>query len=130
MLNIGWYSDQIGYLENLAFSMSIAPEFNIADMFELPESSKSDKEPAPDYILKGVVCFVGAHYFSFVARLNDQTNQPEWLLFDDYKPIRTYDSWEGVLYYLIAYGNLPTLLLYEKASKANAALRTKTLSES
>ena len=116
MLNINWYSDQIGYMDNFYFSMSIAQTLRISDMFEL--SSKTTV-PASDYFLKGVVCFVGAHYFSFIHQMNDKTGRPEWLLFDDYKPIRVYDSWEGVLYNIIHYGNLPTLLLYEKVTKVN-----------
>ena len=65
------------------------------------------------------MCFVGAHYFSFISQLNERTQKAEWLLFDDYKPIRTYDSWEGVLYNIIHYSNLPTLLLYEKVNASN-----------
>ena len=90
MLNIIWYSDQVGFMDNFAFSMSIAQVVKIGDMFELAATS-SKTTVTPEYLLKGVVCFVGAHYFSFISQLNEKTNKPEWLLFDDYKPIIVYD---------------------------------------
>lgn len=49
----------------------------------------------------------------------------EWKLFDDDRPILCYQSWEAVLNYILQYGNLPTLIIYEKVSKKNENLLEK-----
>lgn len=38
-------------------------------------------------------------------------------MFDDDKPIQVFSSWEAVLNHILQYGNLPTLLLYEKSKQ-------------
>lgn len=76
-------------------------------------------------MLKAVVCFVGAHYFSFVK--SEQDKQIVWKLYDDERPIYKFDSWEHVLHNILQNGNLPTLLIYEKKSKLNDHLSEKPL---
>ena len=71
-------------------------------------------------MLKAVVCFVGAHYFSFVKSMQD--NRIVWKLYDDERPIYKFDSWEHVLHNILQNGNLPTLLIYEKKTKLNEHL--------
>lgn len=83
LININWFSDHTSYMETFYFSLSIAMEFNMSDMFEVEskssaqarESGKGPKslQPGSDidkvdeqYVLMGLVCFVGAHYFTFI----------------------------------------------------------------
>ena len=63
-------------------------------------------------MLMGLVCFVGAHYFSFIK--SEHNKKIVWKLYDDDKPIFIYQSWESVMYYILQYGNLPTLIIYER----------------
>lgn len=78
------------------------------------------------YILMGLVCFVGAHYFSFIK--SEQNKKVIWKLYDDDKPIFVYQSWESVLYNILQYGNLPTLIVYERKSDKNKHLMERELS--
>ena len=114
LININWFSDHTSFMETFHFSISIAMEFNVSDMFEVQKSSAQAKSAAKNpvlipgteydkvderYMLMGVVCFVGAHYLSFVkAELN---NKVIWKCFDDDKPIFVYQSWESVLYNIL-----------------------------
>jgi len=43
-------------------------------------------------MLKAVVCFVGAHYMSFVKSMQDK--RIVWKLYDDANPILKFDTWE------------------------------------
>ena len=65
----------------------------------------------------GLVCFVGAHYFTFIK--SEQNNKVIWKLYDDDKAIFVYKSWEFVLYNILQYGYLPTLIIYEKKNDKN-----------
>lgn len=47
------------------------------------------------YMLMGVICFVGAHYLTFIK--SELDNKVIWNLFDDDKPILVYKSWEAVI---------------------------------
>lgn len=134
-ININWFSDHTKYLETFYFSISIALEFNISDMFEVQSKSSAQKEKMKAatgsdklderYMLMGLVCFVGAHYLSFIK--SDLNGKVIWKLFDDEKPILVYQSWEAVLNNILEYGNLPTLLIYEKKSDLNKHLAEKEL---
>jgi hypothetical protein len=84
MLNINWFSDQIGYMDSFRFSASIATQFAVGDMFLIDPADMQMEDTY--YLLKGVVCFVGAHYFTFVRQQSEVAKQ-DWLLFDDDKPI-------------------------------------------
>lgn len=142
LININWFSDHISYMETFHFSISIPMEFNISDMFEV-ESKESFKAMGKKeklvagrtefdkvdetYILMGLVCFVGAHYFSFIKAM--QGNKVIWKLYDDDKPIFVYQSWESVLYNILQYGNLPTLMIYEKKTDKNKLMTEKGLSQ-
>ena len=46
----------------------------------------------------------------------------EWKLFDDDKSILCYKNWAAVLNYILQFGNLPTLIIYEKVSLNNVHL--------
>ena len=127
LININWFSDHTKYMETFYFSISIALEFNMSDMFEvLPkkgaaQSSANGKKEVlkagtefdkvdEKYMLMGLVCFVGAHYLSFIK--SELNKKVIWKLFDDDKPILVYHSWEAVINNILQYGNLPTLLIY------------------
>jgi len=62
----------------------------------------------PEYQIKGIVCFVGAHYMSFIKQ--DMC----WKRYDDAKPIQVIQSWAEVLDEMMRYGILPTLIVYER----------------
>ncbi|MGB1828164.1 MAG: hypothetical protein ACPHN0_08195 [Candidatus Poseidoniaceae archaeon] len=116
LMNINWFSDHTSYMETFYFSISIAMEFNISEMFEVQSKSsvqglggsatssklvegKGNDRVDERYMLMGIVCFVGAHYLSFVkAELNRKVI---WKCFDDDKPIFVYQSWESVLHNII-----------------------------
>jgi hypothetical protein len=49
-----------------------------------------DGNPGEDeYILKAIVCFLGAHYMTYIKDRSegDKDSIPLWKLYDDYKPI-------------------------------------------
>lgn len=72
------------------------------------------------YILKAVVCFLGAHYMTYIKIREDAPNSiPVWKLYDDYKPIQIYTQWKEIMEKILEYGTLPTVLIYEKLSQQN-----------
>ena len=77
------------------------------------------------YMLMGLVCFVGAHYISFIK--SEQDKKIISKLFDDDKPIFVYSSWEAVIHNILQFGNLPTLLIYERKTESNKHLAEKEL---
>ena len=91
MLNINWFSDQVSYMDTYAFTMSIANTFNIKDMFEIDPAENQFDEPS-EYVLKGMICFVGAHYFSWIKEtVKTSRHNTQWLKFDDDKPIYIFE---------------------------------------
>ena len=45
---------------------------------------------SPTYILKAVICFVGAHYFSYIKQKSHPMHSKKkctWKLYDDDRPI-------------------------------------------
>ena len=78
LININWFSDHTKYMETFYFSISIAMEFNMSDMFEVQPKSAANKNGKvlvagtefdkldETYMLMGLICFVGAHYLSFI----------------------------------------------------------------
>ena len=125
MINVNWFSDQVSFLETFSFCVSIPLEMNLSDMFD-----NVDKKirKTPDYMLKSIICFVGgAHYLTFIKEYDQVKRRAEWLLYDDDKDIQAFESWQDVLDNMVQYGNLPTLLFYEKINKNNEPLRTAEL---
>ena len=56
-------------------------------MLDLEE--KKDHEPQ-SYVLKAIICFVGAHYFSYIKQKSHPTSEKKkciWKLYDDDRPI-------------------------------------------
>jgi hypothetical protein len=87
--------------------ISIPLKFDSGDLIEEKESNFQNEM----YALKGVICFQGAHYFSFFRRTSVQLNciglsqetikheldpNAEWTLFDD-DQIVTKGVWADVI---------------------------------
>ena len=53
-------------------------------------------ESTPDYVLKAVVCFLGAHYLTFIKKV-DSHNKAAWKLYDDEK-VLILPTWADVIY--------------------------------
>ena len=68
------------------------------------------------YILKAMVCFLGAHYMTFVKLIIDE--HPVWRLYDD-SEISIYQDWTQILYKILEFGTLPTVLVYERVTEHN-----------
>ena len=68
------------------------------------------------YILKGIICFLGAHYMTFVKQIIDE--HPVWRLYDDTE-ITIYQDWTQILNKILEFGTLPTVLVYEKVNEHN-----------
>ena len=70
-------------------------------------------------MLKSVVCFLGAHYMTYIKK-KQPDGFPVWKLYDDYKPTTPYGSWKDILEKILEFGTLPTVLIYERASEQNS----------
>jgi hypothetical protein len=112
ILNVNWHSNTVSYKEILNFSVAIPLRFRIADMYNFEHSSD---DSASEFELKSLVCFVGAHYMTFIKHSVNQS-PPVWHLYDDAKEIKMYTDWKDIISKIVQYQILPTLLIYEKVS--------------
>lgn len=112
IFNINWFMDEISYADLLKFLISIPHRFTIGDLYDYKDGSESGT-----YILKAVVCFVGAHYFSFVKQELD--DQPVWKKFNDDSDIEIYDDWTQVILEYMPQKARPSILVYEKLTQKN-----------
>ena len=106
-------------MDTLRFCTAIPQKFQLSDLFDIAEMP--GVEPADEqYVLKAVVCFLGAHYMTFI-KVKEPGSQsiPTWKLYDDYKPIHIYTHWKEILEKILEYGTLPTVLIYEKVTSQN-----------
>lgn len=70
-------------MDTLKFCTSIPQRFKLTDIFEINGTVSED-----EYILKAVVCFLGAHYMTYIKNKSSSKDSiPHWKLYDDYKPI-------------------------------------------
>lgn len=121
-------------MDTLRFCCAIPQRFALGQLFEVQGSASktgSDKQEGKrkeqqEYILRSVVCFLGAHYMTYIKQVSVTHNKdgtvdyyPVWRLYDDYKPISSYSCWKDILEKILEYGTLPTVLLYEKVKEAN-----------
>lgn len=83
-MNINWYDNQVPYMDTLQFAVSIPQKFRIDDLYEIKEGSQ--KHAGEGYILQSVVCFLGAHYMTYIKK-KQADGLPVWKLYDDYKPV-------------------------------------------
>ena len=106
---------QNSYSDILNFSVSIPLKMGLEDLFsqENPSYVKNT-----EYVLRGVVCFIGAHYMTYIKQITSN-GIIEWRLYDDQNPIKSFENWVDILYYILTLGQQPTLLLYEKLSRKN-----------
>jgi hypothetical protein len=118
-LNINWYNNEVPYMDTLRFCTAIPQKFNLSELFDIAESPKGDQTDE-QYILKAVVCFLGAHYMTYIKVKDEGTQSiPVWKLFDDYKPIQIYPEWKEIMEQILEYGTLPTMLIYERVTQQN-----------
>ena len=88
------------------------------DLYDLRDQTPSDRGQNPGYVLKSVVCFLGAHYMTYIKKKQAE-GFPVWKLYDDYKPTQLYTSWKEILEKILEFGTLPTVLIYERATDHN-----------
>mmetsp|Transcript_8248 Transcript_8248/g.12622 ORF Transcript_8248/g.12622 Transcript_8248/m.12622 type:complete len:127 (-) Transcript_8248:2052-2432(-) len=102
-------------MDTLRFSCSIPTRFNLADLFDVSD----EKNEA--YVLKSVVCFLGAHYMTYIKQKMTMPDGiiPCWKLYDDSKPVTTFYRWEEIIEQILESGTLPTILIYERLDKSN-----------
>lgn len=118
-LNVNWHSNEVPYMDTLKFCTSIPQKFQLQELFQISEQDSTSDE----YILKAVVCFLGAHYMTYIKdrTVPDKRNEnfPIWKLYDDYKPIDIYYSWKDIIEKILDFGTLPTVLIYQKVNPQN-----------
>ena len=66
-VNIAWYDNSAPYMDTLRFCASIPQKFELSDLFE----TKSNEKCNSSYILQSVVCFLGAHYMTYIKKKGD-----------------------------------------------------------
>jgi hypothetical protein len=116
IINVSWFGNELTYIETFNFAISIPHLFKIKDMYA--EDFSQMTQGREKYRLKGLVCFLGAHYMSFIRHDSEDGNSSGWKLYDDAKDVILYSSWADVLMQIITYKIQPTLLVFEK-NKSN-----------
>jgi len=103
-------------MDILRFSCSIPQHFHLSELFDLETTPKDET-----YMLKSVVCFLGAHYMTYIKQRNQTEHGiiPFWKLYDDNRQIATFQSWQEILEKMLEFGTLPTVLVYEKKNSVN-----------
>lgn len=122
--NVAWWPN-VKPLESLLFWASIPQRFHLqtlystnADIDAKPKVSDGTADPSdPEYIMKSVVCFLGAHYMVYIKKKRED-GTPVWRLYDDHNPIREFQGWSSVLEEVLA-ASVPTLLVYERVAEDN-----------
>lgn len=79
IINISWHVNGISYLETFNFAVSLTHFFELNDMYSPMDLNQ--KASSPKYVLKGIVCFLGAHYMTYMRQTSN--NRDEWRLYDD-----------------------------------------------
>lgn len=93
LLNINWDGQDVGQMDILKFVISIPSRINLTEMFEVSHDHR--------YILKGLVCFLGAHYLTYMKQIVDGV--PLWRLYND-EEILTYPRWGDILSKILEFG--------------------------
>ena len=115
-------------MDTLKFCLSIPNSFRLEELYEINNPLLKQNKPIENvqFVLKSVVCFLGAHYMTYIKTLVPITNKQGqieyrqvWNLYDDYKPVKEQGSWANIVDKMIEYGTLPTVLLYEQANLIN-----------
>ena len=112
IFNINWFMDEASYEDILKILISIPHSYTIGDLYDYKDESESGT-----YVLKAVVCFVGAHYFSFVKQVYDK--QPVWKKLNDDSDIEIYADWTQVILEQMPQKSRPSILVYEKLTEKN-----------
>ena len=114
-MNISWYSSEVPYKDTLMFASSISQRFTTSQLYS--------QAPHADYCLKGVVCFLGAHYMTFIKH-RATMGEALWKLYDDSKQIQIFTEWCEVVNKIMSFSILPTLLVYERTRETVSELGT------
>ena len=80
-------------------------------------TSQTSDNLGPEYILKSVVCFLGAHYMTYIKKRKGRKNV--WKLYDDDNQLKTYECWSQVIDKIVEEQTLPTVLVYERVTPDN-----------
>ena len=70
-------------MDILRFSSSIPQRFTLNELFDVTQENSQGAND--ELILKGVVCFLGAHYYTYIKV--KESDIPVWKLYDDHKQI-------------------------------------------
>ena len=105
-MNVCWLSNEVEYANILKFALSIPLRFKVKDLYLRSESKD-------EYVLKGFVAFLGAHYMTFIKQ--EYKGRAFWRLYDDQR-ILSFEKWQDVLNMVLEQTILPTLLIYEEAT--------------
>ena len=117
-LNIGWDQINNSYSDILNFSVSIPLKMRPDEIFNIKNQSYESSRRDTGYILRGVVCFIGAHYMTYLKQLNNN-GFIEWRLYNDSSQVQRYRGWIDILNQVMELGQQPTLLIYEKLTPKN-----------
>lgn len=105
-------------MDTLRFCTAIPQRFKLSELFDIADNGKEQIDE--EYVLKAVVCFLGAHYMTYIKVKEDGPQSiPIWKLYDDYKHVQIYSSWREILEKILEFGTLPTVLIYEKVTIQN-----------
>jgi len=118
-------------MDTLRFGAAIPQRLRLQELFDVIDEDENGEDAKSasskdDYVLRSVVCFLGAHYMTYVKQITTLSNRdgsldyhPVWKLYDDYKPVALYQSWKDILEKMLEFGTLPTVLIYERVPQAS-----------
>ena len=106
MMNISWFlNTKLSYVDTLTFALSITQQFYLKDLYS-GSSSRKDEFNLIKYHLKSIVCFLDAHYFTFVKHIVEEDDgriHVVWKHYDDDKEIMECDDWSDMIYKILQY---------------------------
>ena len=72
-LNVNWFDNQVAYMDTLRFCAAIPQRLRLDELFKVVGGDVTDQDRADqmdvskdEYVLRSVVCFLGAHYMTYV----------------------------------------------------------------
>ena len=86
ILNINWFNNMVPFMDTLQFCSGIPQRFDISHLYSMEENVGQKA-----YILKSVVCFLGAHYMTYTKK-RMPNGELVWKLYDDANPIKYFKS--------------------------------------
>ena len=108
---------QVSYEEIIKLLVVLPIEYKISDVFDRQEDYKDDEV----YVLKALVCYLGAHFFTYMSHVTAE-GEVKWRLYNDSAEIMEYDHWYEVCYRLVETLTQPKILIYEKFNNENSSI--------